>query len=187
MEQIETEWTLQLDSDERIEPYLRDEIIRALSRADQPDGYRIRIKNHVWGKWVRCCNYYPCAQIRLFKSSKGRWSSREVHAKLQGLSEVKELQHHILHDDMRDLSEELQQFSRQVVVWESNQLVKENRRWHWWDVVLRPAAIFFVYYIQKGGFREGFRGYYISVYKAFYSFMTYARLYESEVYRGFRS
>jgi glycosyltransferase involved in cell wall biosynthesis len=186
MNQIETDWTLQLDSDEEIEPELQDEIRRALTRDAQPDGYRIRIKNLMWGKWMRSCDYYPCVQIRLFRSSKGRWTSREVHAKLQGLSNVENLEHHILHHDMRDLSEELQQFSRQVVVWESNELVKKNRRWHWWDVCLRPAAIFVVYYVQKGGFREGFRGYYTSVYKAFYSFMTYSRLYESEIRRGLR-
>lgn len=186
MAQIKTDWTIQLDSDESVEPSLRNEIVAALSRVSQPDAYRIRIKNLVWGKWVRSCGLYPCAQIRLFKSDLGRWSSREVHAKIQGFHEIQDLREHILHRDLDDLSDELQQFSRQVVVWESNELIKKERRWHWWDVVLRPAAIFMVYYFRKGGFKDGFRGYYLSVFKAFYSFMTYARLYETEVRRELR-
>jgi hypothetical protein len=182
MEQIKTEWTLQLDSDEEVEPALRDEIRSAMTRDNLPDGFRIRIKNLIWGKWVKCCGLYPCAQVRLFRTSKGRWSDREVHAHLQGIETVTDLQNHIIHQDMTDISAELQQFSRQVVVWESNELVKKSRHWHWWDVTLRPMAIFFLYYFKFGGFKEGFRGFYLSVYRAFYSFMTYARLYEIENY-----
>jgi len=186
MEQIQTEWTLHIDSDEHIEPELRDEILHELAQPDPPDGYRIRIKNLMWGQWVRCCGMYPCAQVRLFRTAKGRWSKREVHARLQGIATEKPLQHHIIHRDMEDLSAELQQFSRQVLAWESNELIKKGRRWHWWDVTLRPLAIFALDYFTNGGIKEGFRGFYLSVYHGFYSFMTYARLYESEVRRGLR-
>ena len=77
MEQIQSEWTLQIDSDEQVESPLQDEILASLLEPSQPDGYRIRIKNHVWGKWIRSCGMYPCKQIRLFKTSKGRWIRRK--------------------------------------------------------------------------------------------------------------
>ncbi len=184
--QIQTEWTLQIDSDERVEPALRDEIVHVLSVAEGADGFRICIKNMVWGKWVRSCNLYPCAQIRLFRTARCRWSDRQVHARLQGPKAVRDLKNHIIHCDIADISSELQQFARQVVVWESNELVKWGRRWHWWDVTLRPCAIFLLLYFRLGGFRDGFRGFYLSVYRAFYSFMTYARLYEIETSRDGR-
>lgn len=187
MEQIQTEWTLHLDSDERLEPALRDEIQAALAQSQQPDGYRIRIKNYAWGKWVRSCRSYPCAQVRLFRTDLGRWSNREVHAHLQGLNAVVDLQNHILHRDLEDLSEELQQFSRQVVVWECNELIKKGKRWQWWDVTLRPLAIFLLYYFRYSGFKEGFRGFYRSIYRGFYSYMTYACLYQEEVRQGLRT
>ncbi len=187
MDQIETEWTLQLDSDEELEPETIAEIQTKLARPDLPDAYRFRIKNLVWGKWTKCCGLYPSSQIRLFRSALGRWTTREVHARLEGFATIEDLDNHILHNDLMDISAELQQFSRQVVVWESNELVKKGRRWRWVDVTLRPAAIFALLYFRDGGWREGFRGFYLSVYRAFYSFMTYARLYELEVYRGVRS
>src|ERR1043165_5825483 len=40
MDQITTEWTLQIDSDERLEPGLKEEILKSLSASEQPDGYR---------------------------------------------------------------------------------------------------------------------------------------------------
>ncbi|MHB8626235.1 MAG: glycosyltransferase family 2 protein [Aggregatilineales bacterium] len=186
MDQIETEWTLQIDSDESLEPGLRDEIIQKLARPQQPDGYQVRVKCLIWRRWVSSCGLYPSTQIRLFKTKLGRWSKREVHARLQGVNSVELLQHDFLHRDLESLSAELQQFSRQVVVWESNELIKKGKRWRWIDVTLRPTAIFFVYYFRRSGYRDGFRGFYLSVYHAFYSFMTYARLFESEVYRGLR-
>jgi glycosyltransferase involved in cell wall biosynthesis len=186
MDQIETEWTLQIDSDEQVEPALRDEIIKALAQPNLPDGFSVPIKNLVWNKWTKCCGLYPSRQIRIFKSKLGRWTKREVHAKITGLDTIVPLQNHYLHQDLMDISSELQQFSRQVVVWESNELVKKNKRWRWADVTLRPIAVFLIYYIRRDGYKEGFRGFYLSVYRAFYSFMTYARLYELEVYSGKR-
>lgn len=186
LQHVRTEWILQVDSDEQVEPALREEIVSTLSGADAADGYFIPIKNLVWGRWVRCCGLYPCHTVRLFRTSKGQWSDREVHARVQGLRKVGYLENHLIHYDLDDLSAELQQFARQVVVWESKELVKSGRRWHWWDVTLRPLALFLLFYLRYGGYREGFRGFYLSVYRAFYSFMTYARLYEHEVRQGLR-
>jgi glycosyltransferase involved in cell wall biosynthesis len=186
MGQIETAWTLQIDSDERLEPGLKEEILESLLASEQPDGYKVRIKNLVWGKWVRSCGLYPCDQIRLFRSSKGRWSDRQVHARLQGIETVRDLRHHFIHEDLKDLSAELLQYARQVVVWESTQYFKEGRRWRWWNVTFRPLALFLLCYFKSGGFKEGFRGFYLSVYRASYSFMIYARLYEMEIERGLR-
>ena len=186
MAQIETDWTLQIDSDEQLEPGLKEEILESLLASEQPDGYRVRIKNFVWGKWVRSCGMYPCSQVRLFRSSKGRWSDRQVHAHLTGVEKVRDLEHHLIHEDLAELSAELYQYANQIVVWESIQYFKEGRRWRWRDVTLRPLALFFLCYFKSGGFREGFRGFYLSVYRAFYSFMIYVRLYEMEIERGLK-
>lgn len=187
LEHVRTEWVLHIDSDERVEPELKDEILASLLHSGDVEGYRIRIKNLVWGRWMRCCGLYPCAQVRLFRVARGRWSDRQVHASVQGLSMVRDLQHHIIHRDIEDLAEELTQFSSQVLEWEFNELVKRGKVWHWWDVTLRPLAIFLLFYFRYGGFREGFRGFYLSVYRGYYSFMTYARLFQHEWEKGLRS
>lgn len=178
---VYTKWLLQIDADEYIEPALRDEIISKLSTPSKKDGYFIPIKNLVWGKWIRSCGMYPCHTVRVFRTSKGRWEERKVHARVTGLGNVGYLKNHIVHYDVNDISDELQQFARQVVVWEANELIKKGKRWHWWDVTMRPLAIFFLYYFRQGGFKDGFRGFFLSVYRAFYSFMTYARLYEYDI------
>src|SRR5579859_7075148 len=86
MDQIETEWTLQIDSDEHLEPELIDEIKQKLNSPQQPDGYYMRRKNLIWHRWVKSCGFYPNLEMRLFKTKLGRWTKREVHAKVKGLN-----------------------------------------------------------------------------------------------------
>lgn len=186
LESIKTQWVLQVDSDERLEPVLAQEIRDALARDDAAEGYRMRRKNLVWGRWCSANNMYPDWQLRLFRLGRGRWSDRAVHARVQGLERVRDLQGHIIHCDIESVEAELTQFSTQFMNWEVQELLKRGKRWRWIDVTLRPLAIFLVYYFRHGGFREGFRGFYFAVFRALYSFMTYARLYEYEVQQGLR-
>lgn len=182
---VQTDWVFQIDSDEIAELPLVTEIKQILNQSSSNvDGYRIPRKNLIWGQWVRSCGIYPDFQLRLFKAAKGRWTDREVHAHVIGLNKVKFLRNHLIHYDYTDLSQELTQFGRQVVIWESNELVKKNRRWRWFDVTIRPMAIFLILYLKRGGYRDGFRGFYLSVYRAIYCFLTYSRLYELEVKKG---
>lgn len=181
LDQIESEWVLQVDSDEVFEPALSLELQQSLRSVEQEtDAFRMRRKNLVWGKWVRSCGYYPDWQYRVFRAHKGRWSKREVHAQVIGLENIVSLENHIIHNDFTDLSAELTQFASQVVNWEASELQKRNKHWRWIDVTMRPAAIFLVLYLRHGGYRDGFRGFFLSAYRAFYSFMTYTRLYELE-------
>lgn len=183
---VTTDWVFQIDSDERIEADLRAEMLEAIAKDQETDGYQIRRKNFIWGRWCSSCNYYPDWQLRFFRPANGRWSNRDVHARVEGLNAVKQLQGHLLHRDLESIQAELMQFSAQFMNWEVNELKKRGKRWRWLDVTARPVAIFLVFYFYRGGYREGFRGFFLSVWRAFYSFMTYARLYESELREGLR-
>lgn len=187
MSHIETEWVLQIDSDEELAPELADEIKAALAQADSPaDGYLIPRRNLVWGEWIRKAGFYPDFQLRLFRSRSGRWVDREVHSRIVGPKSIRTLRNHLIHHDVFDLSLELTQFSSQIIKWEMSELVKQKHSCHWYDVVLRPAAIFILLYVLRGGFLQGFRGFFASAFRAYYSFFVYARLFESEIRRGIR-
>jgi len=185
LDRVKTDWVLQVDTDERIEPELREEILAVLPHSESVDGYRVCIKNLLWNKRVRHGSQGGL-QVRIFRTDKGRWSDRAVHARVEGLSQVSDLSAGLLHYAIDDLNEELQQFVNQVLSWEFQELLKRQKKWHWWDVSLRPIALFLLAYVRNGGFRDGFPGFYLAVYKAFYSFMIYTKLYEYEVRQGLR-
>ena len=183
---VTTEWVIQVESDERVDPALADEIRQAINANPPEDGFWILIKNLIWGRHVRWPRRYACIQIRLFRAAKGRWADRAVHARLEGISKAGELQNAIIHHDVEDVSEELAQFAEQVIHWEHEELMRKGKRWRWWDVTLRPVAIFLLCYLWRGGWRNGFRGYYFSMWRAIYSFLVHTKVYEEEVKRGIR-
>ena len=186
LQHVTTEWVVQIDSDERVEPALADEIRQVISTSPLEDGFWILIKNLIWGRYVPWPRQYACVQIRLFRANKGRWADRAVHARVEGISQAGELKNAIIHHDVEDISEELVQFADQVVHWEYQELVRRGIKWHWWDVALRPVAIFLLNYLWRGGWRNGFRGFYLSAWRAVYSFLVYTKLYQEEVNRGVR-
>jgi glycosyltransferase involved in cell wall biosynthesis len=183
---VTTEWVIQVDSDERVEPALADEIRQVINANPQEDGFWILIKNLIWGRYVPWPRRYACVQVRLFRAAKGKWSDRAVHARVEGISRVGELQNAIIHHDIEDISEELVQFAEQVIHWEYEELMHKGKQWRWWDVTLRPFAIFLLCYLWRGGWRNGFRGYYLSMWRAIYSFLVHTKVYQEEVKRDVR-
>lgn len=171
------EWILVVDSDEYLEAALQDEIHHLLANMpDGFDGFRIPRKNLVFGKWVSTCNMYPDYNVRLFRRA-CRYAERDVHADVMVPGGLGTLKNSLVHHDFEDLVETVAKWSR-YTRYEGDRLVKAGRRWRWTDVVIRPIGLFFYMYFWKQGFRDGFRGYFIALMWAIYTFFKYARLWQ---------
>jgi glycosyltransferase involved in cell wall biosynthesis len=174
------DWILLLDSDEELEPGFREEVIDLLR--DPPadlDGYRMARKNLIYGKWVKSCGIYPDPQVRLFRK-KCRYVEREVHAHVDIAPErTGRMKHHLIHHDFTGLDGYLVKFTR-YMRYEVDQLVKEGRCFRLREITLRPLYMFFWSYFYKQGFRDGIRGFLLSVLKAHYNFVMYMKLWEYE-------
>jgi len=174
------EWVLQIDADERLEPALQAEIQQILR--DPPkdvDGYRMPFKHHVLGKWVRSMGLYPEYHLRLFRRDVGRFQEREVDAHVVVPGKVITLNHHFLHFGVESISQRLRPLDR-YTRYEADERAKQGCRFRWIDLLGRPVAAFFLYFIWKQGFRDGFRGLFLSALKADFLFWTYAKLWEKE-------
>ena len=172
------EWILLLDSDEELEQGFAEEILNELKSApNNIDGYRCARKNLIYGKWVKTCGYYPDYQERLFRK-KCRYIEREVHARVNiALERRGHLNHDIIHHDMPDLQKYWAKFPR-YMKYELDQLIKEGRRFRLREITLRPLYMFCWSYFYKQGFRDGIRGFLLSVLRAYYNFIMYMKLWE---------
>lgn len=180
------EWVLQIDTDEVLEPELRDEIQSVLE--DPPagvDGFRINFKHHVLGKWVKVSGLYPEYHLRLFRRDAGRFEDKEVHAHVQVPGEVRTLQNHILHFGMASLSKQLSNVDR-YSGYQAEELRKRGKRFHWTQLAFRPGAIFAYYYFRKRGFVAGYRGLWLAAINATFDFWSHAKLWELEAVSGKR-
>jgi len=176
------DWIFLLDTDEHLEEGLLDEIMEALENAE-PDieGYAFPRKNLIYGQWVKTCGIYPDSLVRLFRR-KYRYQTREVHAHIDIPREkTKHFRHHIIHDDLNDLHSYLVKFAR-YMNYECDEYWKQGKRFTWEEITLRPLYMFFWSYILKGGYRDGLRGFLLSVNRAQYNFMIFMKLWEREFY-----
>ncbi|MCL4486530.1 MAG: glycosyltransferase family 2 protein [Chloroflexi bacterium] len=174
------EWVLQIDTDERLEEGAADEIRNAIGHADADiHAFRIGRRNHVLGPSLDVCNLYPDYQTRLFRRDVGRFEDREVHAHVRVPGRVETLQHHILHYGMTSISKQLINIDR-YSRYQADELKKRGKHFHWYDLALRPFAVFAYYYLWKRGFTAGYRGLLISAIDATFDFWSHAKLWEME-------
>jgi glycosyltransferase involved in cell wall biosynthesis len=175
------EWVFQIDSDEVLEPDAENIIRNAIENATiEIDCFRMARKNHMLGKWVRYGGIYPDWEHRLFRKNKGQWFDREVHSNFKVSGTVETLPCHLLHFGMPDISKQLKNLDR-YTRYEADELKKNNRKFGYLKWLFFPLLIFLHRYLYLQGFRDGWRGFFLARYTAFYYFLSHSKLKEMEV------
>jgi glycosyltransferase involved in cell wall biosynthesis len=181
--QCRNEWVLIVDTDEVLEPGMKEEIQRLLSDNGNTEGFWIPRKNFIYGKWMRCGGIYPDLQLRLFRRDKGRYEAREVHAHLTVPGKQAVLTHHFLHEGFKDLGTWLVK-SERYVRYEIDELENRQKRFGWTHVTFFPLVVFLKTYFLKAAILEGYRGFLLAILDSFYYFLIYARLYERQILKN---
>jgi glycosyltransferase involved in cell wall biosynthesis len=177
------EWILLVDSDERVTPGLRDEILGILAGPPRHDGYWILRANHFLGKRIRRCGWGSDRVIRLFRRDVARYQDREVHAEIDLPGPLPVLEHPLEHHSFRSFAQyfrKLQLYSE----WGAAQLYKDGARAGVVEIFGRPVTRFLKMYLLKLGILEGMHGLVLSMLGAFTVYLKYARLWELGLRRG---
>lgn len=180
--QAKYDWIFLLDTDEYLEEGLVEEISEALN-VPQPgiDGYAFARINLIYDMPIKTCGIYPDTLVRLFKKHY-RYQEKEVHAHIDIPPErTGRFTHHLIHDDFNNLESYLIKFAR-YMRYENDEYWERGRRYSWVNVTLRPLYMFLWAYFFKKGFKDGFRGFFLSVNKAYYNFIIYMMLWERQYY-----
>jgi glycosyltransferase involved in cell wall biosynthesis len=179
--QCRNEWVLQIDSDEVLEPGALDEIRRSIALAPpEVHCFKMARKNHMLGEWIRFGGIYPDWEHRVFRRDLGRWSDREVHSNIRVTGEIRTLKSQILHYGMPNLSKQIKNLDR-YTRYEADELRKKNRKFSYMKWIVFPWLVFFHRYLWLQGFRDGWRGFFLASYIAFYYFISQSKLKELEV------
>ena len=179
--QATKDWVLLVDSDERVTAELRDEIQAALAKDDgQYAGYAVPRLVYYLGRWWWRGGWYPDYHVRLFRRDRATWGGMDPHEKILVDGRVRRLLHPLHHYSYRNIEDHLQRINHFTSI-SSQELNKDGGRWRASDTLLRPAVRFFRSYVIKGGFMEGFAGFYVALTAAVYVFLKYAKLWELEL------
>lgn len=181
LDQTRSEWVFSLDTDERVPPALREEIL-AVVRADGPgNGYRVARKNYFCGRWIRRLGWYPDYTLRLFRRGQGRFRDREVHEEVVVAGSVGTLKTPLTHYSYRSVSEYVARMDRYARL-AAQELAKAGRRPVPGELFFRPFFSFLHLYFIRLGFLEGTPGYTLAVLMSIYKFLKY--YYLRELARG---
>ncbi|PJF35222.1 MAG: glycosyltransferase family 2 protein [Candidatus Thermofonsia Clade 1 bacterium] len=175
------EWIFAVDSDERVPLALQAEIQALLANGipNDVDAFRVARRNFFLGHWMRTMSLYPDYQVRLFRKSVCRFEEKAVHAHMQVPGKVLTLQTPLDHYATPMLSKQINVLDR-YSTYKAGELYAQGKRFRWHNVLIRPLAVLLYMFLWQGGFREGFRGFFVAFHTAAYVFFTHAKLWELE-------
>jgi glycosyltransferase involved in cell wall biosynthesis len=171
------DWVLLLDADEHLSEAGRAVIERELA-APRADGYRLPRREWLFWRWP-----HPFTranwQLRLFRRSRARMNAVPVHAAPEIGGHAIDLEAPFLHYGEPRLHDRVDKINR----YSSGQV--EYRRLRrpallGLRLLLYPPFAFAKLYFGKRYFLNGWAGYFAAKTQAFYAFLKYAKLYESQ-------
>jgi glycosyltransferase involved in cell wall biosynthesis len=181
LDQARGEWVFSLDTDERVQPSLQEEILAVVEAGGPLNGYRVARKNYFCGRWIRYLGWYPDYTLRLFRRGHGRFRDREVHEEVVVDGPVGDLPTPLLHYSYRSVSEYVARMDRYARL-AAQELAKSGRRPFPGELFFRPFFSFLHLYFIRRGFLEGTPGYTLAVLMSMYKFLKY--YYLRELARG---
>jgi glycosyltransferase involved in cell wall biosynthesis len=177
LEQARMDWVFSLDTDERVPPALKEEIL-AVVRADGPlAGYRVPRRNYFCGRWIKHLGWYPDYTLRLFRRTQGRFREREVHEEVAVAGPVGVLKTPLEHYTYASVSDYVTRMDRYARL-AAQELAKRGRRPYPGELLWRPLFTFLHLFFLRGGFWEGSTGYTLAVLMSQYKFLKYLYLRE---------
>ena len=151
LEQVVSEWTLVLDSDEVLTKQNRDEIKAAIV-SEQWDGYRLRFRNHLFGKKLMQGELHK--KLVLFKTKKTSSSQKLIHEEYRVEGKVGELKSEILHFSYRSVKQITTKFL-DYSIRQAKEYKREKKQIGFRELFLNPLHMFYARFIEDGGYKDG--------------------------------
>ncbi len=178
IQMAQSDWVLILDADE----YVSDELKLSIRNARKDlgkDGYTLNRRNKIGNKWIGYGSWYPDRKIRLFNRRKVSISGRDPHdvmIPLEG-AHIGHLSGDIMHlsdDDISSRYHTINKHSERA----AQSLFEEGRSWSLWRMMLKPGIRFFISYVIRFGFLDGYYGWFIAKSEGQYVWLREIKLYE---------
>jgi glycosyltransferase involved in cell wall biosynthesis len=179
LSQARHEWVFFCDSDEEVSPELDAEIRIVLARArgaGAPNGYKVPRRSQFLGAWMDVGPWALDTPLRLFRAAGARVTEASVHEGIQVDGPVALLASPLFHYTHTTLAESISRLNRYTTL-EARDRV-ERRRVSMLDPLFSPAGVFLKYYVVRGCWRAGMRGYLLACTTAIYKMVLYVKIRE---------
>ena len=180
MPRVSNDWIFIIDSDERCNEELKNEIKKIMSQEKiNVDGFWINIKTKFLGELQNHDRYLGHRGMRLVrKETYKNFILKRVHSKLvvKNSHNIRNKKAFITHEPIRDFSSHLKKMIR-YAEWAAQDMYEKGIRAKFIHFMLRPLGKFVIHYFLKKGFLDGIRGFILCKIAAFSVFLKYYKLY----------
>lgn len=181
MEKASGEWIFYIDPDERIPENLANEIQRVITEPGNFTAFTLNRRNHYFGKWLKHGSQYPDTQLRLFQKGFAQFPKEHVHEKLRVDGKIGKLNSDLLHYPYLTISQYFHKFDF-YTGFEANYMWKKGEkpgfRLNVRYFFIKPVWRFIRRYILKGGFLDGWRGFFAALFDSMNFVVRYFKLTE---------
>lgn len=173
LDQARHAWIFACDADEEVTPALAAAIRAIVDGPGGADGYRVRRRNQFLGAWVDAGPWTDDWQLRLARRDAVRVTDAAVHEGYVVDGPVATLRPVLNHYTHPTIAESV----RRMNVYTSLEAHDRARRRgvRVLDPVVAPAGVFFNYYVVKGCWRAGARGFLLAGTTAMYKSVLYVK------------
>ena len=167
------DWILAIDSDEVVSDELRNEIISAITDANEQNVYRLNRLTRFCGKFIRHSGWHPDRIVRLYNKKYYHYNNAFVHEAVD-CREAKKIDLHgeLLHYQMDSLEDYIDKRNRYARDWAEAQYAK-GRKTNVAEILARCFFAFFRHYIIRLGILDGYHGVLIATIQMQYTFNKY--------------
>ena len=162
-----------MDADERGTPLLGQEIQEVIAKRPQAAWYVPR-HNYIFGRLTLGAGWFPDYQLRLLRQGKARYE-RPVHEIAAVDGEIGYLQNPLLHYNYRDVAH-FHAKQHAYSSYDASILKQQGIKLRPHHFVLQPLRHFWWRYVTLNGYRDGWHGFRLSLYMAYYEWVKYRKL-----------
>lgn len=171
------DWIFYIDSDERVTPALRDELLSTLEGSLRFWAYSVGRLNFMMGRPVRFSGLQRDRVTRLFHRQHARYPNKRVHADLLVDGETGRLEQRMDHYYIRTFDHMIGKMTR-YANWGAAQMFIDGRTTGLLGILGHPIGKFVRDYVVNLGFLDGTRGLISVGMHVYYTFWKYAKLWE---------
>ena len=172
------DWVLSLDSDEKIDPVLYQELKNWKPESDQTV-HQVLWKNFFGTQWIRHSDWGNSWKNRLFNRRTVNWDHAIAHEDLQSEKplQYRRFSGYLEHYSFKDMRQYTSKMVHSALI-TAEKYHANGKKVALLKIVFAPVVSFFKTYLIKRGFLDGYKGWVIAVVTAHYTFVKYTRLYE---------
>jgi len=175
IDQAQHDWIYILDADERVTPDVEKEVIEAVKNPGNYVGFYVRRSFYLSGKIVKYGGFQRDKVVRLFLKEFCRYNGNPVHETILANGKLGFFKHKIDHYSYRNYNHYIEKLNHYAAL-RARQLQAQGKTVNLYHILIKPPVRFFVHYIIRLGFLDGFPGFLIAKTHAYGVLTRYIKL-----------